>query len=107
VSLFDDLVDTLIHLAVKESRQFVLEVDFKVKSDDAPLAAHQLLAHVKETEAIYDTAIYNYFFISSFFPAVLGELRKEYDKIKLAYAMHAHYKGLAPKIGARLALIIA
>lgn len=106
VSLFDDLVDTLIHMAVVEQRQFVLEVDFKVESDQAKLAASTLLRHIKETEAVYDTAIYEYFFVSSFYPSVLKELRNESKKVKLAYAMHAHYKGLAPKIGAKLARVI-
>ena len=106
VSLFDDLVDTLIHMAVKEKRQFILEIDFKANSENAKIASQKLLAHVMETEAVYEKAIYNYFFVSSFYPSVLKELRALSPDIKLANAIHAHYKGggILPKVAAKLVL---
>jgi len=109
VSLFDDLVDTLIHLAVIEKQQFVLEIDFKANGDNAVGASQKLLAHVLETEAVYDKAIYDYFFVSTFYPSVLAELRKLSPDIRLANAVHAHYMGggIKPKLGAWLILHFA
>jgi|GEM_PF-2518009 len=105
VSRFDDLVDTLVYLAAVEQRRFVIELDFKAQEYQIGPAVRQLLKAVNRTEAAYDKAIYDYFFVSSFYPGVLKAIRSKSDDIKLAFSFHAHSD--EHKLKARLAAFLS
>lgn len=101
VSRFEDFVDTLTHLAVNEKLKFLIELDFKTTDENRQQAVDELIRIVKSTEGKYDKAIYNYFFVSSFYPGALGMLRAQSDDMVLAFATHPFYEH--GKVKSRLA----
>lgn len=91
VSRFEDFVDTMIYLAVVEKRNFLVELDFKTTDENRVAAVNELLRIIKGTENTYQKAIYDYFFVSSFYPETLKLLRGSSDDVVLAFATFPFY----------------
>ncbi len=83
------LVDSLKTLAFDESYSFLVELDFKPSGDQTEEAADALMAIVKAQEQEIGPMIYDFFFVSTFFPEMLSELRSRSDHIVTAFGVHS------------------
>ena len=100
-----ELVDTLKHLILKEERQFVIELDFKPHGKDTDRAVEALLKIIEREEKYLGDGIYEYFFVSTFYPEVLSAIRNRSQKIKTALAVHSDPN--SNKMGARAVIALA
>ncbi len=88
VTEFGELVDTLMQLVYVEGRKFMLELDFKPHGDETSKAVSTLMAGVNRRDKEIGDTLFNYFFVSTFYPEVLKEVRKRSDQVVLSYAMN-------------------
>ncbi|MFY0602179.1 MAG: hypothetical protein JXR03_21060 [Cyclobacteriaceae bacterium] len=91
VPTLESMIDTLVTLVSNgEIRDFILELDFKPHDDDQlKPAVSELMRIIGSKEAEMGDQIYNYFFVSSFYPFVLREIRAQSSKIKTAFAVNS------------------
>jgi glycerophosphoryl diester phosphodiesterase len=87
--LFSEVVDTLKTLILDEGRRFMIEIDFKPHGDDTERAVASLVEIIEAQEAELGEQIYDHFFVSSFFPNVLAEIRRHSDKIVTALGVNS------------------
>lgn len=84
-----ELIDTLVVLIPgRGSLEFLLEVDFKPNGKKTAAAVDALLEILAHHSSELGDRIYNYFFISTFFPDVLKEIKRRDPKIKTAFAVN-------------------
>lgn len=89
VCSLEELIDTLVILIPnREINDFLLEVDFKPHGDNAETGVHALLEILDFHLAQFGDDLYNYFFISTFYPDILKELKSKDPKIVTAFAIH-------------------
>ncbi len=88
ITAFSDLVDTLTKLIPARKMDFLLELDWKPHGDDCEVAIQELLRIVKPKAILLGDSLYNYFFLSSFYPEVLKTLHRLAPEIVTGYAMH-------------------
>lgn len=89
VCSLEELIDTLVVLIPKsEINDFLLEVDFKPHGDKAIEGVNALVNILNDHLADFGENLYNYFFISTFYPSTLKQLYKTNPKIVTAYAVH-------------------
>ena len=105
VTLFRNLVDTLIKLVPEKKIDFILELDFKPHGDWGTAAIDELVNIVHEQTAIYGEGIYNYFFVSCFYPDVLKKLEKQDPKIIKAFSINT--TPVESKFAAKMAAMLA
>lgn len=89
LTTLEQLVDSLKVLAIEEERQFLVELDFKPNGEQTTKAVDELMRIVQNQEAEIGEVIYDFFFISTFFPEVLSEIRERSDKIVMAFGIHS------------------
>ena len=109
VCTLSELVDTLGAMIPElDAEGFLLELDFKPNGESMTRGVDALFALLKPRLEQFGEGLYDYFFVSSFFPGVLKEIEKRDPKIVKAYAInHAPpYKKFKAKIGVFLAPII-
>jgi len=84
-----ELIDTLVVLVpARETLNFLLEVDFKPNGKKTKAAVNALLDILAHHSKDLGERIYNYFFISTFYPNVLKEIQRRDPKIKTAFAVN-------------------
>lgn len=88
VTEFSRLVDTLMVLVYEEGRKFMLELDFKPHNDETAPAVRMLMSGIQQRGAQIGDTLFNYFFISTFYPEVLKEVRKYSEKPVLAFSVN-------------------
>lgn len=88
VTEFGRLVDTLMVLVYEEGRKFMLELDFKPHGEETAEAVGTLLRGMNHTTAAIGDTLYDYFFISTFYPEVLKEIRSKTQKPTLAFSVN-------------------
>lgn len=106
VCSLNELIDTLTILIPRsEINDFILEIDFKPNGDKTEDGVKALNQIIEKHLTHFGDNLYNYFFISSFYPQVLKELKKNNPKIVTAFALHnAPEKS---KLPAKLAILFA
>jgi len=88
VASLQELVDTLtILIPQNELNHFIIELDFKPHGELGKVAIAELLHIINNTKDTFGNGLYNYFFVSSFYPDVLQELRKQDKIITTAFAV--------------------
>lgn len=100
VPTLQQIADTLIYLA--QHHDFILELDFKPTSEPAII---ELMRIIIESELQLGEGLYNYFFISSFYPKALKSIRSKSNKIRTAFAVHSQPN--ENKLAAKAAIILA
>ncbi|MFT6865831.1 MAG: hypothetical protein ACJA08_000657 [Cyclobacteriaceae bacterium] len=100
VPTLQEIIDTLTILAA--DHKFVLELDFKPTNEFAII---ELMRVVIESELKVGTVVYDYFFVSTFYPGVLKSIRAKTDWIKTSFALHSQPN--ERKLAARAAIILA
>lgn len=105
VPTLEEVVDTLKHLIIEEERQFVIELDFKPHGENREQAVDRLAEIIEREEELLGEGIYEYFFVSTFYPDVLSEIRKRSTKIRTALAVHSD--PTSSKLAARAVIILA
>jgi glycerophosphoryl diester phosphodiesterase len=106
VCSLEQLIDTLSVLVPMHAIQdFLLEVDFKVKGGETKVGVKELMRITQHYVANIGEQLYQYFFVSSFYPGVLKEIRVHDKKMKLAFAVHD--SPLEQKLKARIAIVFA
>ncbi|MFK7785912.1 MAG: glycerophosphodiester phosphodiesterase [Crocinitomicaceae bacterium] len=106
VCSLDELIDTLIILIpLRERLDFLLEIDFKPNGTKTKTAVAALEKILLDHLSQIGPRIYNYFFVSSFYPDVLKELNKIDTNIVTAFAVNGSAE--TQKLKARLAVILA
>lgn len=100
IPTLQEIIDTLIILS--RDHRFVLELDFKPTSESAII---ELMRIVIESEIKIGVNIYDYFFVSTFYPQTLKSIRKKSKHIKTALAVHSQPN--EKKLAANLAIIFA
>ena len=101
IETMDEVLNAMIELA-QNGHQFLLEIDFKPQH---PEVIRQTVAIIEEKEAEFGEVIYDYFFISSFYPDVLGQIRELSPKTVTAFAVHNQPS--KHKLKAKLAILLA
>ena len=104
-----ELVDTLVELVPKKAGfDFILEVDFKPNGVTAAPGVDALMAALNNYLPKIGDRLYNYFFVSSFYPSVLELIEKTDPKIKKGFAVTAtpNENRLMAKLGVLFAPII-
>lgn len=102
----EQVIDTLISLTDADSTyDFLLEIDFKPNGDETKTAVEELLKIVDARQKIVGDRIYNYFFVSTFYPDVLKELHTRKTPVQVAFAFNSSPSSsrLKAKIGMWLA----
>lgn len=89
VCSFRELIDTLVIL-IPNSRinDFILEVDFKPHGDNTVKSVDALSEIINAELKKFGDRLYNYFFISTFYPEVLKQINRTNPKIVTAFAVH-------------------
>lgn len=106
ICTLDELVDTLVPLIhAWEDKSFLLEVDFKPHGDQTGIAVDVLLDILNRNIAKLDDRLYNYFFVSSFYPEVLKDLQQKNPRVIKAFAVHSNPD--SNKLKAKLAVLLA
>ncbi|MEM7297006.1 MAG: glycerophosphodiester phosphodiesterase [Bacteroidota bacterium] len=105
VPTLEEVVDTLKHLILDEERQFIIELDFKPHGENREIAVNRLVEIIEQEEKILGDGIYDYFFVSTFYPDVLSALRKRSSKIRTALAVHSD--PTSSKLAARVVILLA
>jgi glycerophosphoryl diester phosphodiesterase len=100
VPTLEEIIDTL--LVLSSDYDFVLELDFKPTNEAAII---ELMRIVLESELKVGRQVYDYFFISTFYPDVLASIRKKSDLIRLAFAVHSQPN--KNKLAAKAAILFA
>lgn len=109
VCTLSELVDTLGAMIPNlDAEGFLLELDFKPNGESLTRGVDALMDLLEPRLEEFGEGLYDYFFVSSFFPGVLKEINERDEKIVKAYAInHAPpYKKFKAKIGVMLAPII-
>ena len=109
VCTLSELVDTLAAMIPELNAEgFLLELDFKPNGTSQTRGVDALMKLLRPKLEKYGEGLYNYFFVSSFFPGVLKEINKRDAKIRKAYAInHAPpYKKFKAKMGVLFAPLI-
>lgn len=88
VTEFGELVDTLMQLVYGEGRKFMLELDFKPHGAETERAVSTLMAGVHRRDKEIGDTLFNYFFVSTFYPEVLKEIRKRSDQVVLSFSVN-------------------
>lgn len=106
VTTLEELTDTLNSLLpLKKYEHFLLEIDFKPAGKETVAAVEELLRILKKNQEQTGQELYDYFFVSTFYPEVLKEIRTKDKRIKLAYAINPYSED--KKIKALIATAIA
>ncbi len=87
ITTFQELVDTLTALIPRRKMNFLLELDWKPSGDDNKIAIQKLKSMVAEKEKIFGDGLFNYFYLTTFYPDVLKLVKKEIPKIKRGFAI--------------------
>jgi glycerophosphoryl diester phosphodiesterase len=82
------LVDTLAEANALLDRPLVVELDFKPHGKDTEFAVAKLVVMARSEAAKYGDAFYHHFFVSSFYPEVLAELKEREPLIRKAFAVN-------------------
>lgn len=82
-------IDTLKSLILNENKKFLIELDFKPHGENTERAVSELLRIIEQQERELGNIIYEYFFVSTFYPEVISEIRKKSDKIIIALGVHS------------------
>ena len=102
----EELIDTLsILVPMHAIHDFLLEVDFKVKGEETKVGVDELTRITQHYVSEIGEQLYQYFFVSSFYPGVLREIRSYDEQINLAFAVHNN--PLEHKLKARMAILFA
>lgn len=99
-----ELLDTFFIIS-ETNPQILLELDFKVTGKQEEQGINNLNQLMKNYESKYGNRIYNNFFISTYYPSVLKQLKKINPKIKTAFALINN--PTSQKIAAKLAILLA
>ena len=83
------LVDSLRIVAINDQLPILLELDFKPNGDQTIQSVDALMEIVNDQEEEIGEAIYEFFFVSTFFPEMLAEFRSRSDKIVTAFGVHS------------------
>jgi glycerophosphoryl diester phosphodiesterase len=106
VNSLKELVDTLaVFIPKNRIENFVLELDFKPYGKKTKIAVNELHRIIKNKVASFGDTLYNYFFVSTFYPEVLKELKKVDPKIVKAYIVHNSPDD--KKLLAKIAILLA
>lgn len=106
VSTLKELIDSLVVLVPKyKMKDFVLELDFKPNGKKTSIAVKALHNIVENRIANFGDKLYDYFFVSTFYPEVLKELKKVDSKIVKAYIVHNSPD--EKKLLAKIAILLA
>lgn len=106
ISTLKELVDTLVIVIPKyKLENFVLELDFKPYGKKTKTAVIALQDIIKTNVNRFGDTLYNYFFVSTFYPEVLKELKKVNPKITKAYIVHNSPDD--KKLLAKIAILLA
>lgn len=106
VNSLKELVDTLaVFIPKNRIENFVLELDFKPYGKKTKIAVNELHLIIKNKVASFGDTLYNYFFVSTFYPEVLKELKKIDPKIVKAYIVHNSPDD--KKLLAKIAILLA
>ena len=89
VASFEALIDTLtVLIPQNEIQDFILEVDFKPHGDPGTIAVNELMRIIDKEVARFGDGLYNYFFVSTFYPDVLKKLRQKNSLVKTALGVN-------------------
>lgn len=101
-----DLVDTLVILIPeKPELDFILEIDFKPNGESTEAGINALLEILNDHLPTFGDRLYNYFFMSTFYPGVLKALEEADPKMKKGFAVNNSSN--EHKFKARMAIIFA
>lgn len=82
------LIDTLAVLIPTKEIDFVLEIDFKPHGAPGIIAVDKLMEILDEQVGNFGEGLYNYFFVSTFYPDVLKLLREQDPLVKTAMGVN-------------------
>jgi len=106
ICTLDQLVDSLVSiLADKPDVDFLLELDFKPNGAQKMAALEALSKLIEKYEPRIGPRIYEYFFVSTFYPDVLAAVHQLNPKIVTAFAINKAAE--SQKLKARLAVLLA
>lgn len=89
VCSLNELIDTLAYLIPHSTNHdFILEIDFKPSGgNDADVAILELTKIIDRHIATFGEELYNYFFVSTFYPKVLKKINALHRPIKTSFAL--------------------
>lgn len=105
VTDFNTFMDTVRHLAIKEGRDFVVELDFKPGGDQTEAAVRKMLDAIYAQTQEVGEDMYNYFFVSTFYPEVLSSVRSYSQDFMLGFAVNSDPN--ESKFLARMAILLS
>lgn len=82
------LIDTLTVLIPTKEIDFILEIDFKPHGDAGIIGVNKLMEILNEEVDNFGPGLYNYFFVSTFYPDVLKLLREKDPLVKTALGVN-------------------
>ncbi|MFK7925115.1 MAG: glycerophosphodiester phosphodiesterase [Bacteroidia bacterium] len=88
VASFKSLIDTLTKLIPTKEIDFLLEIDFKPHGDAGIIGVDKLMEVLNEEVDNFGDGLYNYFFVSTFYPDVLKLLREKDPLVKIALGVN-------------------
>lgn len=89
VTTLQELFDTLlVSLSEEVLSDFILELDFKPHGEETAKGVKKLLEVVNREVENHGENLYNYFFLSSFYPEVLKEIRKSNQQLVTAFSVN-------------------
>lgn len=101
-----ELIDTLaILIPGSELNDFILEMDFKPHGYQTTKGVNALVDILNTQLDVFGDGLYNYFFVSTFYPEVLKQLNKTNPKIVTAFAVNNSPDN--SKLLAKLAILMA
>jgi glycerophosphoryl diester phosphodiesterase len=109
VATLQETVDSLRGMILNEGLRFMVELDFKPHGDQTERAVKELLSIVEAQERDLGDNIYDYFFVSSFYPEVLAAINKRTDKVVMGFSVQSDppYDKFKARIGVWLSHWIA
>lgn len=106
INTLNELVDTLLHIVPQgKTLNFILELDFKPHGKRTAAAIGELMHLIDKYDDRTRNSLYNYFFVSTFYPKVLKALERSDTHIMKAFSILSNPK--QNKIAARLAIWLA